>query len=296
MSTKLVELNEPAQQNISVGTDDMLFQPVMMQALEHFALQMSKGKSTVPAHLQGAPADCMAVAMQAAQWRMNPFAVAQKTHLVNGTLGYEAQLVNAVVSSSRAIVGRFKYEWEGDTKCRVGAVIAGEAAITWGQWVDAAKQTTKNSPLWKTDPAQQLAYLAVKKWARLYTPDVILGVYTPDELEAVERDMGPAQVVQDAPTVTRTQSVKDKVKSKQAAAQPAQDVDMETGEVIEAPSPWTYDDLMRDLAECKDAESLALLQDAGRSIYKTLTKTQQDTLAGAIKAVEFEVSGGGDGA
>jgi hypothetical protein len=37
--------------------------------------------------------------MQAAQWGMNPFAVAQKTHVVNGTLGYEAQLVNAVVSS-----------------------------------------------------------------------------------------------------------------------------------------------------------------------------------------------------
>jgi hypothetical protein len=41
--------------------------------------------------------------MQAAQWGMNPFAVAQKTHVVNGTLGYEAQLVNAVVSSSNLL-------------------------------------------------------------------------------------------------------------------------------------------------------------------------------------------------
>ena len=39
---------------------------------------------------------CMAVTLQALQWNMSPFAVAQKTHLVNGTLGYEAQLVNAV--------------------------------------------------------------------------------------------------------------------------------------------------------------------------------------------------------
>jgi hypothetical protein len=44
--------------------------------------------------------------------------VAQKTHLVNGVLGYEAQLVNAVISSSNAIVGRFHYEYEGDwSKC-----------------------------------------------------------------------------------------------------------------------------------------------------------------------------------
>ncbi|ECY5339614.1 recombinase RecT, partial [Salmonella enterica subsp. enterica serovar Kentucky] len=41
----------------------------------------------------------------------------------------------------------------------------------------------RNSTLWASDPRQQLAYLAVKRWARLYCPDVILGVYTPDELE-----------------------------------------------------------------------------------------------------------------
>ena len=46
-----------------------------------------------------------------------------------------------------------------------------------------AQARVRNSPLWADDPRQQLAYLAVKRWARLYCPDVILGVYTPDELE-----------------------------------------------------------------------------------------------------------------
>lgn len=32
-------------------------------------------------------------------------------------------------------------------------------------------------------PKQQIAYLAVKYWARLYCPEVVLGVYTPEELE-----------------------------------------------------------------------------------------------------------------
>ncbi|MGN5479490.1 recombinase RecT [Cupriavidus basilensis] len=50
------------------------------------------------------------------------------------------------------------------------------------------------------DPRQQLSYLAVKRWARLYCPDVILGrVYTPDELEEAipvpERDMGKVEDV-----------------------------------------------------------------------------------------------------
>ncbi|MDF2784463.1 MAG: fii1 [Pantoea eucrina] len=47
--------------------------------------------------------------------------------------------------------------------------------------------TTRNAPLWKTAPKQQLAYLAVKYWARLYCPDVIPGVYTPDEFEPTQR-------------------------------------------------------------------------------------------------------------
>lgn len=37
--------------------------------------------------------------MQAVQWGMNPFAVAQKTHFVSGKIGYEAQLVNAVITA-----------------------------------------------------------------------------------------------------------------------------------------------------------------------------------------------------
>ena len=46
-----------------------------------------------------------------------------------------------------------------------------------------AQARVRNSTLWADDPRQQLAYLAVKRWSRLYCPDVILGVYTPDELE-----------------------------------------------------------------------------------------------------------------
>lgn len=186
-------------------TANMLMSPQIMGQIQKFAEVMATGKSTVPKHLQDSMGDCMAVTMQAAQWGMNPFAVAQKTHLVNGTLGYEAQLVNAVISSSRAIQGRFKYEYGGDwTKqnspdawVRVGAVLSGEQEITWGEPVFLHTITTRNSPLWKSNPKQQAAYLAVKYWARLYCPDVILGVYTPDELHdappPVEREINPQQ-------------------------------------------------------------------------------------------------------
>ena len=63
-----------------------------------------------------------------------------------------------------------------------------------------AQARTRNSTLWADDPKQQLAYLAQKRWARLYAPGVILGVYTPDELDQpTECDMGAAEVVSSRP-------------------------------------------------------------------------------------------------
>ncbi|WP_284972506.1 recombinase RecT [Atlantibacter hermannii] len=129
---------------------------------------------------------------------MDPFVVGQKTHLVNGQLGYEAQLVNAVVQATGAIRGRFHYEYRGEKErmeCRVGAVINGESEITWNEWLCISDVTVKNSPLWKTNPKQQLDYLQVKYWARAHTPGAILGVYTPDELEdRQERVINPAAI------------------------------------------------------------------------------------------------------
>ncbi|HFI5661544.1 TPA: RecT family recombinase [Klebsiella michiganensis] len=187
-----------SQPGATVGTAAAIFSPEGMNQLVRFAELMAQSKATVPQHLAGKPADCLAVTMQAAQWGMNPFAVAQKTHIVNGTLGYEAQLVNAVVQRSGAIKGRFHYEYKGEgasLECRVGAVIRGEQEITWNEWLCISSVTTKNSPLWKTNPKQQFGYLQVKNWARAHTPGAILGVYTPDELQdaapRVERDITP---------------------------------------------------------------------------------------------------------
>lgn len=171
---------------IATASAAMMMNPAHMQSLVGFAEMMAKSALTVPDHLRGKPSDCLAIAMQAAQWGMNPFAVAQKTHVVSGRLGYEAQLVNAVVQASGAIVGAFSYEYKGagaDLECRVGAVLRGTHEITWGEWLRNGDVTVRNSPLWKVNPKQQLGYLQVKNWARAYCPGSILGVYTDDELQ-----------------------------------------------------------------------------------------------------------------
>lgn len=165
---------------------DFMFDDGLFSKAERLAEIMSRGTIMMPKHLHGKHADCFAVAIQALQWGLNPFVVAQKTYLVNGTLGYEAQLIIAIAQASGAIRGSFKYEFNGDSQnfsCRSGAVLNGENEITWGEWLDVASVATKNSPLWKTNPRQQMAYLQARNWTRMYAPGAILGVYTPDELE-----------------------------------------------------------------------------------------------------------------
>ena len=174
-----------------------------MESLSGLAKMMSGSKVTVPKHLQGNEGDCMAIIIQSMNWGLNPFAVAQKTHIVNGALGYEAQLVNAVLKTSGSIHGRFRYEYRGEgnnLECRVGAVPAGESEVEWNEWLNISNVTTKNSPLWKTNPKQQIGYLQVKNWARLYCPEAILGVYTDDELGDIpkETDITPYRRVSGA--------------------------------------------------------------------------------------------------
>ncbi|RZG86778.1 hypothetical protein EXE10_06095 [Acinetobacter sp. WCHAc060033] len=186
---------------------DLMMDETVMARFERTAEIMAGSRMTVPKHLQGNVGDCMAIIMQAAQWQMNPYAVAQKTHMVNNVLGYEAQLVNAVITSRAPVKERLHFEWYGDWSkvngkddksptlgVRVSATLRGENAPRVIDISMAQVGTVRNSPLWGNDPRQQIAYLATKRWARLYCPDVILGVYTPDEvIEREELDVTPVQ-------------------------------------------------------------------------------------------------------
>ncbi|WP_421176510.1 RecT family recombinase [Aeromonas jandaei] len=250
--------NERGQANIL----NLMMNADFMASVDKLAALMASGKATIPQHLQGNHADCFAICLQALQWGMNPFPVAQKTHLVGGTLGYEAQLVNAVVVNSGVIKGRFDYEffgpWEqvlgkfkevpskdpakkgvtyrspdwtfADEK-GCGVIIS--ATLTSGEvrtlklFLQQAR--TRNSTLWADDPKQQLAYLGVKRWARLHTPDVIMGVYSVDELE--EREINPDFTPRGPDDGNK--SATDKLAERAAAMRAKQQEQAKAGSVIE---------------------------------------------------------------
>ena len=89
MSTEIA--TQDAELNVvSQSSGALIMDIASMDSMYRMAEIMAKGKSTVPDHLKGNVGDCMAIVMQSIQWKMNPFAVSQKTsHLQAHRLNHD---------------------------------------------------------------------------------------------------------------------------------------------------------------------------------------------------------------
>lgn len=157
---------------------------------------MSGSKEGVPPHCRGNVGICLRVTFQAVEWQMSPFSVADLSYVVNGRLAYMSQLIHAVVEARAPLQHRLECEYNGENGERTCTV---RGYFTTGDMREYTTPMTKdirvkNSPLWKDDPDQQLFYYASRSWARKWCPDVLLGVYTKEELQdsrmAEEAELG----------------------------------------------------------------------------------------------------------
>lgn len=150
-----------------------------------FAKLMAVSEKAVPKHLRANPGMCLAVTFQAVEWRMSPFAVANKSYEVNDRLAFESQLIHAVIEARAPLKERLQCAYEGDGPERV--------CVVTGVFTDGSTREyrspkfkdirVKNSPLWKDDPDQQHWYYSSRSFARKWCPDVLMGIYAKDELK-----------------------------------------------------------------------------------------------------------------
>lgn len=229
---------------------DLILQADNLNAMVRVSDLMAKSRNMVPKHLRENPGGCLAVTMQAMRWNMDPFALAVKTYTVSADapVAYEGQAIIAALNNSPLLINRLNFEWfgpwekiigkfkevtsksktddAGDPKkfivpdwdindeqglgVRVKATIVGETEPRVLELL-ITQVRTRNSGLWTEDPKQQIAYLAGRRWGRLHAPDVVMGVYTPDELQdAQPRYMGMVDELKPRPPATYLQSDFDK--------------------------------------------------------------------------------------
>ena len=179
--------------------------------LEKMAARIARGGIAVPVHCRDQPGVVHALFLQAIEWGLPIMSVINKSYVPRGgdRIGFESQLLHAVIEKNARLKKRMRFEivGEGDQRrCKVWATFEGEeephtylsqtlAEMHPGhvtKEVNGEKVSyTKGSPLWDDNPEVQMFYSASRQWARLFCPDVLLGAYTPEELQREPRDVTP---------------------------------------------------------------------------------------------------------
>lgn len=171
--------------------------PTNMDQAMRLAEMMSRGR-LMPEHLRN-PADALMVVELAMRLGMSPFAVAQATSVIQGKLMLEGKLVGAALNASGILSSRLDYRHTGEGASRavtVSGVLKGE---TTAREVTVTLQEAKTSNgMWTKQPDQQLVYAATRVWARRHAPEVMLGVYAPEEFD---HDMPAREPPHTGPTI-----------------------------------------------------------------------------------------------
>jgi len=131
------------------------------------------------------------------RWNMSPFAVAMETSFIQGKPMFSGKIVAAAVQASGVLAGRLSYDYAGkgdDRTVTVRGTIRGEAAPR--EVVVRLGDAKTSNKVWEKQGDQQLAYHGARVWARRHTPEVMLGVYAPEEF-----DDAPAAEPRDVPNL-----------------------------------------------------------------------------------------------
>lgn len=158
------------------------------------ALRMADclSKSTiVPKDYQNNSGNCMIAIEMASRIDTSPMMVMQNLYIVNGRPAWSSQWIIAMINSSRRYKTELQFTFGNDEKdgglsCQawaedyaghkvVGPKITMNMAVAEG-W------TTKNGSKWKTMPQVMIQYRAASFFGRMNCPDMIMGIYSKDEV------------------------------------------------------------------------------------------------------------------
>ena len=229
------------------------------------ATMMARGK-LVPAALQNSAADCLLVIEQAMRWRMSPFAVAQEVSVIQGKLMLSGKIVAAAINTSGVIMGRLAYTYSGegdDLAVTVHGAIVGEDVSR--DLTVRLRDAKTNNRMWTVQPEQQLAYFGARAWARRHAPEVMLGVYAPEEMEPEPQRSPPREVHQVRTAIEPPARQADVVDQDEIPA---------LAEPIDRHREWA-NGFLAQIATCRTEEDLYELQ-ANPKITKARAKLHGD--------------------
>lgn len=152
---------------------------------EHLLGRVKKGQPTEMYPHAQVIGNCFLITNQALRWGFDPFAVAAETYVVSGKLGFQGKLIAALVNTRANLRTRLKYAFNDGKGDALEVTIIGHFAdedeprtVTL-----SVGQAKTSNDIWRSDPHQKLIYSGSIKFARRHCPEIILGVFTDDDLD-----------------------------------------------------------------------------------------------------------------
>lgn len=158
------------------------------------ALRMADclSKSTVvPKDYQNNPGNCLIAIEMASRINTSPMMVMQNLFIVNGRPAWSSQWIIAMINSSRRYKTELQYDFgsakeDGGLSCQAWAedysghkVVGPKITMTMA---NAEGWVQKNGSKWKTMPNVMIQYRAASFFGRMNCPDMIMGIYSRDEV------------------------------------------------------------------------------------------------------------------
>lgn len=182
-------------EDVQIARENAAFEMLQRQA------KMFSASTLVPKDFQGNIANCAIAINIAKRLGTDPFMTIQNVDIIHGRPSFRATFLIAMVNSA----GRFEplqFKMEGEEGKPSRSCVAWTKSKPEGTPLEGPKITlemakaegwsTKNGSKWQTMPELMLRYRAAAFFARLYAPDITLGMMTAEEVtDTVERDVTP---------------------------------------------------------------------------------------------------------
>lgn len=222
--TQITEAPKPAALQVPPTPEAQAFGLLQRQA------NLLASSTLVPKEFQGNVANC-AIALEIAnRLQCSGFMVMQNVDIIHGRPSFRATFLIAMVNASKRFSPlRFRVEtngkrkvtieyekWEGPQGARTKRTVKKEIEITdstcvaWAHDLASGDEIegppvsmqlaldegwiSKDGSKWLTMPELMLRYRAAAFFARLYAPDITLGMQTAEEVQDVEIDVTPRKI------------------------------------------------------------------------------------------------------
>ena len=179
------------------------FESVPMFETGQRIAKMMASANILPKQFAGNMPNCLIALDMAVRLRMNPIAVMQSIYVVHGRPAWSATFMIASINKSGLFKTPLRYEFFGKPGTDDYGCVAWALDHT-GERLESSRITMKmakdegwygkDGSKWKTMPEQMLRYRAASFFARVYCPELTMGMVTQEEaLDVIDVVVEPSR-------------------------------------------------------------------------------------------------------